>query len=114
MDLKQLAQAGFDAFNNRTFAQKAKELMDANVVSVDVPSGQQFKGPDGYAQYAQGFVTAMPDIKGTVIEHKVTGNKVVTRVRGQGTFTGTMQTPQGKVPGTGKKLDLEYKADRLQ
>jgi predicted ester cyclase len=111
MDLQQLAQQGFDAFNNRTVAQKAKELMDANVVCVDVPSGQQFKGPDAYAQYTQGFITAMPDITGTVIEHKVTGNKVVTRVRGQGTFTGTMQTPQGNVPGTGKKLDLEYQAD---
>ena len=26
----------------------------------------------------------------------------------KGTFTGTMQTPQGMVPGNGKKLDIVY------
>ena len=53
----------------------------------------------------------MPDLKGTLIEHKVNGNTVTTRVRGQGTFTGTLHTPQGDVPGNGKKLDLEYQAE---
>jgi hypothetical protein len=50
----------------------------------------------------------MPDLKGTLIAHKVTGNKVMTRVQGKGTFTGALQTPGGKVPGNGRKLDLEY------
>ncbi len=111
MDLKQLAQQNFDAFNDRSFRQKAKDLMDANVVVFDSPTGQEMRGPSGYVQYAEGFVTAMPDIKGAVLEHKVNGKKVVTRVRGQGTFTGKLHTPQGDVPGTGKKLDLEYQAD---
>ena len=112
MDVKQLAQKGVDSFNDRSFRQNAADLMDANVVIVDKPTGQELHGPDGYIQYAEGFVTAMPDITGTAIEHKVNGNKVTTRVRGQGTFTGTMVTPQGSMPGNGNPLDIEYQIEQ--
>ena len=112
MDVKQLAQAiVVDSFNDRSYRQKAKDLVDANVLIVDTPTGQQVTGPTGFVQYTDGFVDAMPDIKGTLIEHTVNGNKVMTRVRGQGTFTGTMHMPQGDVAGNGRKLDLEYQAE---
>ena len=112
MDPKQLAQAAIvDSFNDRSYRQKAKDIADANVVVVDKPTGQQLTGPAGFVQYTDGFVNAMPDLKGTLIEHKVNGNKVMTRVHGQGTFTGTLQMPQGSVPGNGRKLDLEYQAE---
>jgi predicted ester cyclase len=112
MDVKKLAQMSVDTFNDRSFREKAKDLMDANVVVIDGPTGQELHGPDGYVQYDDGFVSAMPDLKGTVIEHKVNGNKVTTRVRGQGTFTGTMVTPQGSMPGNGNPLDIEYEIEQ--
>ena len=112
MDVKQLAQAGADSFNDRSFRQNAKDMIADNAVIIDGPTGQELRGPDGYVQYSEGFVAAMPDIKGTVIEHQVNGNKVTSRIRGQGTFTGTMQTPQGSVPGNGRSLDIEYQADQ--
>jgi predicted ester cyclase len=113
MDYKQLAQVVMiDSFNDRSYRQKAKDLADANFVIIDTPTGMQLTGPAGFVQYTDGFVGAMPDLTGTLIEHTVNGNKVTTRVRGQGTFTGTLQTPQGNVPGNGKKLDLEYQAEQ--
>ncbi len=108
MDVKQLAQATIDQFNDRSFRTKAKDVAAPNIVVIDTPTGQQMTGVDGFVKYTEGYVTAMPDTKGTVIEHKVNGNKVMSRVRGTGTFTGTMQTPQGNVPGNGKTLDIEY------
>jgi predicted ester cyclase len=108
MDVKALAQAGFDAFNDRSFREKAKDLMDPNVVIIDAPTNQELRGPDGYVQYSEGFVSAIPDLKGTVIEHKVNGNQVTSRVRAQGTFTGTLATPQGSFTGTGNPVDIEY------
>lgn len=113
MDVKQLAQVVvIDSFNDRSYKQKAMDLADANVVIVDKPTGQQATGPAGFVQYTDGFINAMPDLKGTLIEHVVNGNKVTTRVRGQGTFTGTLHMPQGNVPGNGRKLDLEYRAEQ--
>ena len=112
MDVKALAQVGVDSFNDRSFREKAKDLMDPNVVVMDSSTGQERHGPDGYVQFSEVFVNAIPDLKGTAIEHKVNGNKVTTRVRGQGNFTGTLQTPQGNVPGNGNPVDIEYQIDQ--
>lgn len=93
MDVKQLAQDTIDSFNDRSFREKAKEVADTDIVVIDSPTGQELHGLDGFIQYSESFVAAMPDLKGTAVEHKVDGNKVITRVHGQGTFRGTMQTP---------------------
>ena len=112
MDLEQLAQASADSFNDRSYRDKAKDAMDPDVVIVDKPTNQEMRGPAAYVQYSDGFVNAIPDLKGTVIEHKVSGNKVTSRVRGQGQFTGTMVTPQGSMPGNGNPVDIEYKIEQ--
>ncbi len=112
MDVKQLAQDTVDDFNDRSFRQKAKEVADANIVIIDKPTGRELRGVDSFVQYSEGFVTAMPDLKGEALEHKVNGNKVTTRVHGQGTFTGTLSTPQGTVPGNGNPFDLEYQLEQ--
>jgi hypothetical protein len=72
--------------------------MDPNVLILDKPTEQEMRGPEAYVQYSDGFVNAIPDLKGTVIENKVSGYKVTSRIRGQGHFTGTMVTPQGACP----------------
>lgn len=112
MDIQQLAQATVDTFNDRSFREKAKDMMDPNVVIIDGPTSQELHGPDGYVQFSEGFVMAIPDLKGTALEHKVSGNKVTSRVRGQGNFTGTLQTPQGSMPGTGNPVDIVYQVEQ--
>ena len=112
MDMEQLAQATADSFNDRSYRDKAKDLMDPDVVIVDKPTNQEMRGPEAYVQYSDGFVNAIPDLQGTVVENKVSGNKVTSRVRGQGHFTGTMVTPQGSMPGNGQPVDIEYRIEQ--
>ena len=112
MDVKDLAQNTVDMFNDRSFREKARDAANENIVVTDKPTGQEFRGVDGFVQYSEGFVNAMPDLTGTAVEHKVNGNKVTTRVHGKGTFTGTLQTPQGAVPGNGNPVDLEYELEQ--
>jgi predicted ester cyclase len=112
MDVKQLAQNTVDDFNDRSFREKAKDVADPNIVIIDKPTGQELRGVESFVQYSDGFVTAMPDLKGESLEHKVNGNKVITRVHGQGTFTGTLYSPQGTVPGNGNRLDIEYQLEQ--
>jgi predicted ester cyclase len=112
MDMEGLAQATADSFNDRSYRDNAKVVMDPDVVIVAKPTNQEMRGPEAYVQYSDGFVNAIPDLKGTVIEHKVSGNKVTSRVRGQGNFTGTMVTPQGSMPGNGNPVDIEYKIEQ--
>jgi len=108
MDVKDLAQNTVDMFNDRSFRQKAQDVANPNIVVSDKPTGQEFRGVDGFVEYSEGFVNAMPDLQGTAVEHQVDGNKVITRVHGTGTFTGTLQTPQGNMPGNGNPVDIEY------
>jgi predicted ester cyclase len=112
MDITELAQNTVDMFNDRSFRQKAQEVVNANIVVSDKPTGQEFRGVDGFVQYSEGFVAAMPDLTGTATEHTVQGNKVITRVHGQGTFTGMLQTPQGNVQGNGNPVDIEYQLEQ--
>ena len=76
MDVKALAQAGVDSFNDRSFREKAKDMMDPGVVVIDTPTGRELHGPDGYIQLSEGFINAIPDLKGTAIEHNVNANPV--------------------------------------
>jgi predicted ester cyclase len=108
MDVQQLAQVTVDSFNDRTYKQIAKDVADPDIVVIDKPTGQQMKGVDGFVQFSEGFINAMPDLKGTAMEHKVDGNKVSTRVHAKGTFTGTLYTPQGTFPGNGNPVDIQY------
>lgn len=94
MDVKQLAQATVDQFSDRRFRTKYKEVAAPNIVTIDTSMGQQMTGAEAFLKYSEGYVAAMPSIKGMAIDHKMIGNKVTTRVHGTGRFKGTMQTPQ--------------------
>src|SRR5262245_55641541 len=112
MNVQQLAQIGMDAFNDRNLQETAKDLMDENVVIIDRPTGQEIHGIDGYIRYSERFINAIPDLEGTVIEHQVKQNKVISRVRRQGKFTGKLHTPQGSIQGNGNPLDIEYQIEQ--
>jgi predicted ester cyclase len=112
MNVQQLAQIGIDAFNDHSIQKTAKDLMDENVVIIDQPTGQEIHGIDGYIRYSERFVNAIPDLTGTVIEHQVKKNKVISRVRRRGNFTGKLHTPHGNVQGNGNPVDIEYQIEQ--
>ena len=60
MDLKQLAEATADTFNDRSYRDRAKDMMDPDVLIVDKPTNQEMRGPEAYVQYSDGFVNAIP------------------------------------------------------
>ncbi len=113
MNSVDIAKMQVNGFNDRSFRTNAQNYVSDNIVVVDGPSRQELRGLEGFIQYAEGFVTAMPDIKGTILDQKVNGNTVVTTVRATGTFTGQLQTPQGTVPGNGNKVDMSYQLEIL-
>jgi len=112
MNVQQLAQLGINAFNNRNFQETARDLMDERVVIIDRPTGQEIHGVDGYIKYSEHFVNAIPDLRGTVLEHQVKQNRVISRVRRQGKFTGKVHTPHGSFQGNGNLVDIEYQIEQ--
>lgn len=108
MSIQDIAQQLYESFNNRAVEQYAKQYFHPNAVIIDVPTGQESHGPQGIVENATMWTTAFPDGKIKIVDMKVSGNVVTTIFRGQGTFTGKFMTPEGSIPGNGRKLDLEF------
>jgi predicted ester cyclase len=101
----------YDGFNNRTFEKNATDYIAPNFIYADAATGQEARGIEGYGQYANGWIATFPDAKIKITNQQVQGNRVITTFRGQGAFTGQLQTPQGTVPGNGRKVDVEFREE---
>jgi steroid delta-isomerase-like uncharacterized protein len=68
-------------------------------------------GPMSKAEHralGDAFKAAFPDSR-MVVEHTLDGgDEVFVEGRFRGTQTGPMETPQGTIPATGKKIDLRF------
>ena len=106
-----IAKMQINGFNDRSFRTSAQNYVSDHIVVVDAQSGQELHGVEGFKQYAEGFVAAMPDIKGAILDQKANGNTVITFAQATGKFTGRLQTPQGTVPGNGNKVDFPYQLE---
>src|SRR5437763_9494529 len=67
------------------------------------PMAGQATGPEGVKQVFARFRTAFPDLDTRVLDLIAEGNKVVARVRVQGTHRGAYMG----VPPTGKRIDFD-------
>jgi predicted ester cyclase len=59
-----------------------------------LPHGRP-QGPTGPAQASKGFLAAVPDLKVTVVQRLVVGDRVVSHMRFTGHFTGTFRGHAG-------------------
>jgi predicted ester cyclase len=66
--------------------------------------GQEFKGPEGFKQFASDFRTAFPDAQMTVDEMVGEGDKLAARIAIRGTFKGKL----GDIKPTGKRFDVKF------
>jgi steroid delta-isomerase-like uncharacterized protein len=96
-----------DAFNARDF-DRARQLMSDDIEFIDVASGQTARGHDGVIEYVQGWFGAFPDMqletRALVADESYAAGEFV----GRGTHNGTLPTPGGEVPATGRKLDERF------
>ena len=93
-------------FNTRDWSE-APAVLSPDVSST-APGAGTIIGIEPFLEFAKGFAAALPDSRlevDTVIE---AGNRVVSEGRYTGTHTGTLMSPQGPVPPTGRKLSLPY------
>ncbi|HYD20457.1 MAG TPA: ester cyclase [Flavipsychrobacter sp.] len=101
--IRQLVIRLHDAFSKNEF-EKVLELCTDDVTVQAYAFGLSFYGKDGFMGFMQGFKSAFPDM---AIMHKnmlVDGNRVAVEFTGNGTHTGTLQTPAGVIAPTGKTL----------
>ncbi|MGH3332302.1 MAG: ester cyclase [Nocardioidaceae bacterium] len=102
-DNANLARSLYEAWNERNF-DLATEAMAPDGQIIDMGSGQTWSGPDGARQYNQMWANAVPDGRITIDRVVSAGDTVVVEYTGQGTHTGTLETPMGPIPATGRSI----------
>lgn len=77
---------------------------DSLTGTVNGESGFSYKGRAQFVEWLVGAKTAFPDMTITDQDVLVVGRTVAIRYRFQGTHTGPLQTPDGVLKATGKKV----------
>jgi steroid delta-isomerase-like uncharacterized protein len=104
-DVRALVQAVFDTFNNRDL-DGATALVSDDFELVDAGAGLTLRGHDALRQWFEGFLTAGPDgyadLKNVVVAGDWAGSEHV----GTFTRTGTLLSPSGAIPPTGRRVEI--------
>ena len=80
--------------------------MTSDSVYDEVATSRTLRGVGEVIPVWQGWKEAMPDVKGTVTNACATGNTVVLEVTWRGTHSGPLQTPNGPIAATGKRIEV--------
>ena len=94
--------AAFNAQDTERF----RALLDSDV-ELDAPGGL-CRGPDQVIAYFSAFWEAFPDLRLITTRLVEDGSTVLTDARSEGTHNGTLHTPGGDIPATGKRISLPY------
>jgi steroid delta-isomerase-like uncharacterized protein len=101
-----IAQRQYELWNERDFDGIASLFADdAEIVLVG--SGASFTGSDGARQFAHMWADAFPNGKVTITKTIESSDDVVVEFTGTGTQTGTLASPAGEIPPTGKSVTIE-------
>ena len=73
------------------------------------PDGQA-RGRKQILDWLRGYWEAFPDARNEIVRSISTGALVAAEGRMTGTHTGTLRTPDGDVPPTGKRVEIRWMA----
>jgi steroid delta-isomerase-like uncharacterized protein len=99
---KEAADRHVTAFNDKNLEEFiGNESPDIEFV---IPGGITLRGRDQVREYMKMLWTAFPDIKAVATNQVIAGDTAVTEQTYSGTHTGTLRTPKGDIPATGKRV----------
>lgn len=70
-----------------------------------IPTQETYRGPAGFAECLRNLKTAYPDLKVRVENQIASENLVACELLCTGTHKGTMKSPRGEIPATGKRIE---------
>jgi steroid delta-isomerase-like uncharacterized protein len=97
----------YTLFNQRK-VDEASKLVASQCTWTNIPTGQAYVGPSGFKDFCQSWLTAFSDARVEIRNQIANEDMVVTEFTGRGTHDGPLQSPNGTVPATRKKLELSF------
>ena len=99
------AKAPMLAFNEKNWG-AVRASISPDFVYDEVATNRKVQGVDQVIPLWQGWATAFPDSKATFQRELLSGNTVVLEVTWRGTHSGPLQTPNGPIAATGKRIEV--------
>ncbi len=103
----EILRALADAFNARDF-DRARELVSDDLEFVDHAMGVTINGPDGFIDYARSWANAFSDMQLELLAVVADERHASGELVGRGTHDGTLPTPSGEVPATGRRMEVPF------
>jgi steroid delta-isomerase-like uncharacterized protein len=93
------------AYNEKDW-DRARAAFAPEIVYEEVGTHRKLKGADDVLTVWKGWAKAIPDSRATFNSELVSGNTAVLEITWTGTHSGPLQTPDGEIAPTGKKIEL--------
>jgi predicted ester cyclase len=102
-----IAQNIHPLWTDRQFDRILSEMIDEDVEWTTVPTGEVFRGREGFRQFMQGWADAFPDGRAEDTHVYVGEDFAVTEFVGRGTHEGPLRSPAGEISSTGRPVEFE-------
>ena len=100
------AKALVDTYNAKDW-DRVRAAMTTDFVYEEMGTGRKLSGPEAAIEAFKGWAQAFPDSAGAYRASHVAGDGTVTlEVTWSGTHRGPLQTPNGPIAPTGKRIDI--------
>lgn len=106
LESKAVVEQAYKAFNAHDL--EALSRLAAPDIVITAPGDAVFKGPQQAKAFDQNWITAFPDARAEPKQIIAQGKYVVVQGVFTGTHNGTLKTPMGDVPPTGRKAKGDY------
>jgi len=106
IEAKAVVERGLKAFNAHDMEAVARDA--APDIELTSPGDIKVKGPQATKEYNQNWVRAFPDARVEAKQIFSQGNNVIVEGVFTGTHDGTLKTPMGDVPATGRKVKGDF------
>ena len=103
-----VARQHYELYNARDLDRATATLIAADTEWVNVPTGETFRGPEGYRRFIQGWSRAFPGSRVENLRIAGSDDVIVAEFRGRGSHTGPLITPAGVLPPTGRMMDMPF------
>lgn len=100
-----LAKEQVIAYNEKDW-DRVRAALAPEVVYDEFATHRKAKGVDEVLTNWKGWAKAIPDSRATFRSEMASGNTAVLEVTWNGTHSGPLQTPNGEIAATGKKIEL--------
>ena len=98
-----VATALIERFNSRDYTGMIEEDGGGAVDYTAVGTGRRITEPGEMVAALTGWVTAFPDVRGTVLSAMRDGDRLCAELHWEGTHTGPLVTASGTLPATGNR-----------